>query len=138
MMHSANNLNTGSTIVTDPRTSVAKLEQRRWDALVAGDLPELDRLFADDMTYTHSNGMVDTKQTYLDALRDGVFRYVHIAVDDATSHEFGGTVVVTGKAVATSESAHGRLVSPLRYTGVWTEQGGEWRFVAWHSCPVPA
>jgi ketosteroid isomerase-like protein len=124
--------------VTDAPSAVADLEQRRWQALVAGDLAELDRLFADDMTYTHSNGMVDTKQSYLRALRDGVFRYVDIDVDEPTSHEFGGAVVVTGRAVATSESAHGRLISPLRYTGVWSDQGGEWRFVAWHSCPVPA
>jgi ketosteroid isomerase-like protein len=124
--------------VTDAPSPVAHLEQRRWQALVAGDLAELDRLFADDMTYTHSNGMVDTKKSYLGALRDGVFRYVDIDVDEPTSRDFGGTVVVTGRAVATSESAHGRLVSPLRYTGVWSEHGGDWRFVAWHSCPVPA
>jgi len=117
---------------------VADLEQRRWRALVAGDLEELDRLFADDLTYTHSNGMVDTKQSYLGALRDGVFRYLDIDVDEPTSHDFGSTVVVTGRAVPTSESADGRLVSPLRYTAVWAERDGEWRFVAWHSCPVPA
>src|SRR4051794_240987 len=102
------------TPVTDTVTPVATLEQRRWQALVAGDLAELDRLFADGMTYTHSNGMVDTKQSYLGALRAGVFRYVDIEVDEPTSREFGGTVVMAGRAVATSESEHGRLVSPLR------------------------
>lgn len=117
---------------------VRDLEQHRWDALVAGDIDELDRLFADDMTYTHSNGMVDSKRSYLGALRDGVFRYVAIDVSESTCHDFGSTVVVTGAAVATSESAQGRLVSPLRYTAVWSEQAGGWRFVAWHSCPVAA
>ena len=124
--------------MSDTHSPVADLELRRWQALVAGDLDELDRLFADDMTYTHSNGMVDSKQTYLGALRDGVFRYVDIDVQEPSSRDFGATVVVTGTAVATSESAGGQLVSPLRYTGVWSEQDGEWRFVAWHSCPVPA
>lgn len=117
---------------------VSDHERRRWEALVAGDLEELDRLFADDMTYTHSNGMVDTKQSYLGALRDGVFRYLDIDVAEPATRDFGSTVVVTGTAVATSESAHGRLVSPLRYTGVWSQQDGDWQFVAWHSCPVSA
>lgn len=116
---------------------VPDLERRRWEALVAPDLDGLDRLFHDAMTYTHSNGMVDTKQSYLGALRDGVFRYVDIDVQDAVHHEFGATVVVTGAALATTESAHGRLVSPLRYSAVWAESAGEWRLVAWHSCPVP-
>ena len=124
--------------MTHTLSPVGDLERRRWQALVAGDLDELDRLFADDMSNTHSNGMVDSKQTYLGALRDGVFRYVDIDVAEPTSHDFGSTVVMTGTAVATSESAHGRLVSPLRYTDVWSEQDGQWRFVAWHSCPVPA
>ena len=124
--------------MTQTQTPVLDLEQRRWRALVAGDLEELDRLFDDAMVYTHSNGMVDSKQSYLGALRDGVFRYVDIDVQEAVPHEYGGTVVVTGTALATSESAHGRLVSPLRYSGVWAETDGEWRFVAWHSCPVPA
>jgi len=118
---------------------VAELEQRRWAALVDGDLDELDRLFAEKMTYTHSNGIVDTKQSYLGALREGTFRYVAIDVTESASHDFGSVVVVTGRAVATSESAHGRLVSPLRYTGVWSsDDDGRWRFVAWHSCPVTA
>jgi ketosteroid isomerase-like protein len=124
--------------MSESQTWVAGLEELRWNALVAGDLDELDRLFADDMTYTHSNGMVDTKQSYLGALRDGVFRYVDIDVEEASAREFGSSVVVTGRATATSESAAGRLVSPLRYTGVWADLDGAWRFVAWHSCPVPA
>lgn len=124
--------------MSETHSPVADLEARRWQALVAGDLDELDRLFADDMTYTHSNGMVDSKASYLGALRDGVFRYVDVDVQEPSSRDFGGTVVVTGTAVATSESAGGRLVSPLRYTGVWSQKDGAWQFVAWHSCPVPA
>lgn len=124
--------------MTNTLAPVADLEQRRWRALVTGDLEELDRLFADDLTYTHSNGMVDTKESYLEALRDGVYRYVDIDVAEPTSHDFGGAVVVTGAAVVTSESAQGRLVAPLRYTAVWAEQAGTWQFAAWHSCPVPA
>jgi ketosteroid isomerase-like protein len=124
--------------MTQTLSPVLDLEQQRWNALVAGDLEALDHLFDDAMVYIHSNGMVDSKQSYLGALRDGVYRYVDIDVQEAVPHEFGGTAVVTGTAVATSESAHGRLVSPLRYTGVWAESDGRWRFVAWHSCPLPA
>jgi hypothetical protein len=124
--------------VSSTDSPVADLERRRWKAQVAADVDELDGLFADAMTYTHSNGMVDTKESYLGALRDGTYNYVDIDVRESTSHDFGATVVVTGQAVATSESGRGRLVSPMRYTAVWADQDGDWRFVAWHSCPVPA
>lgn len=120
--------------MTAASSPAVHLDERRWKALVEGDLDELDRLFADDMTYTHSNGLRDTKERYLGALRRGAFRYVHIDVSDTCARDFGTTTVVCGSAVVTTRSEAGELVSPLRYTAVWSLVDDEWRFVAWHSC----
>lgn len=116
--------------------SVLDADARRWRALVDNDIDVLDELFADDLSYVHSNGMRDTKQSYLGALRDGVFRYVDIDVSNEEERRFGDTTVITGRAVATTHSAAGELVSPLHYTAVWSLLDGDWRFVAWHSCPA--
>lgn len=95
----------------DTLNPVAALEQRRWRAPVAGGLEEQGRLFADDLTSTHSNGLVDSMQSYLAALRDGVFRCAGIDLDWPTSRGC---------------------------TAVWAGREGERRVEAWHSCPVPA
>lgn len=112
------------------------LERQRWDAFVENDLVGLDRLFADGLTYTHSNGMVDTKTTYLDALRNGVFRYTAVDLQDQQSRAYGETAIVTAQARVTTESKAGELVTNLRYTAVWAPVDGTWQFVSWHSCGV--
>jgi len=48
---------------------VLELEDARWRALLSNDVAELDELFSDDLSYTHSNAMMDTKSSYLGALR---------------------------------------------------------------------
>ena len=112
------------------------LERQRWDALVENDLDALDRLFADDLTYTHSNGMVDTKATYLGALRDGVFRYTSVDLQDLQARAYGDIAVVTGKARVSTASKGGELVTNLRYTAVWAPVDGTYQFVSWHSCGI--
>lgn len=114
----------------------AAMERQRWAALVECDLNALDRLFGKDLTYTHSNGMVDTKATYLGALRDGVFRYTSVDLEELRSQTFGATSVVTGLARVTTDSKAGELVTNLRYTAVWAPVEGSWQFVCWHSCGV--
>ncbi|MGE3620886.1 MAG: nuclear transport factor 2 family protein, partial [Acidimicrobiia bacterium] len=109
--------------------------EQRWQALVGGDYDHLERLFSDDMTYIHSNGMRDTKESYLAGLRKGTFRYTNVDRADTEVRDFGATQTFSGRAVATTESASGEMVTPLLYTAVWALVDGEWRFAAWHSCP---
>ncbi|WP_433496634.1 nuclear transport factor 2 family protein [Sphaerimonospora sp. CA-214678] len=116
--------------------SVLDLDARRWNALVENDIDLLDELFADDLSYVHSNGMRDSKESYLGALREGVFRYLDVDVPAVEERRFGDTAVITGDAVATTRSAAGELVISIRYTAVWSLLDGKWRFVAWHSCPT--
>ena len=61
-------------------TELIRLEDRRYDAMLARDVAALRDIFADDAVYTHSNGVVDDKA----ALSEGVFvRRVHISHDRA-------------------------------------------------------
>lgn len=68
--------------MTTAPSPALQMDELRWKALTGNDLETLDRLFADDMTYTHSNGMLDSKHSYLGALREGVFSYLSIDVSD--------------------------------------------------------
>ncbi|MFV0463087.1 MAG: nuclear transport factor 2 family protein [Nostocoides sp.] len=111
-----------------------ELEQTRWSALIANDLDLLDSLFSNDLVYIHSNGMVDTKDSYLAALRAGAFRYLHVTTPDAVARTFGSTIVVTGRATALTESAAGQMEVRLHFTAVWAQTGDARQFVSWHSC----
>lgn len=60
------------------KDAVLELEEQRYRAMRGGDLAALDRLLDDDLTYTHSSGVVDTKATYMAGVRDKVWEYKSI------------------------------------------------------------
>lgn len=124
--------------MSDAAAEIRALENRRYEATVAGDLDELDRLFADSCSYTHSNGSIDTKASYLESLRSGRLRYRQmerlqedITVYDATA------VVQTRVRLHITAGGEDRTING-QATITWAKVGGAWKFVAWQSTPVPA
>ena len=60
---------------TDPKTEVEKAERAWADGIVRADLSALEKLLAEDLVYTHSNGDRDSKASYLDRIRSGQLKY---------------------------------------------------------------
>ena len=63
----------GSDDVTAKQISA--LEARRYQAMTDADIATLDELFSADLVYTHSDATSDSKQSYLDRVATGFFRY---------------------------------------------------------------
>lgn len=116
---------------------VQELEERRWAALVAADTGTLRELFADRMSYTHSNALVDTKHSYINAIEDGTVSYVAVDPSDVQVRIFGDTAVVTGRAVIDARGGGNDFRLQARYSAVWAKLDDQWRFVCWHSTPQP-
>ena len=60
----------------DDAKQVLAREQARTAALEHSDVTTLERIMADDVTYIHASGKVDTKKSYLEAIRSGQLRYI--------------------------------------------------------------
>ncbi|MEV0181635.1 nuclear transport factor 2 family protein [Streptomyces sp. NPDC050625] len=116
---------------------IRQLEKHRWAALVGSDCAALRELFADRMTYTHSNAMVDTKDSYIRAIEDGTVTYVAVEPSDEEVRVFGHAAVVTGCAVIDARAGGREQRTRARYSAVWAQEDGRWRFVCWHSTPQP-
>ena len=54
---------------------VRAAEIARTAALIERDIPALENLVGDDLTYVHASGQLDTKSSFLDAIRSGELRY---------------------------------------------------------------
>jgi hypothetical protein len=113
-----------------------QLEGKRRAALIAGDLDTLEALCSDELTYTHTTGMVDTKQSYMKALRSGV-RYEAMDFLEVSLAPYDNTVVMVGLAQIAVKSPRGPIRFKARFTGVWAKQQGQWRFAAWQTTLVP-
>lgn len=123
-------------VVPTGAEEVWALDTQRRAALLAGDLTTLESFCADELTYSHTNGMVDTKTSYLKSLRSGV-RYVKMDLSHVNIAQFDTTVVMTGVAQIAVKSPNGDIGFKARFTNVWAKQKNRWRFVAWHTTKMP-
>ena len=115
---------------------VKKVEQRRVEALTSRDYATLEKLLADDLTYTHSNGRFQTKPQLLASLRAGDLEYRLMQHADVQVRPYGDTAVMTGRSRLKVISKAHHLEVPIRFTLVYVKRGGEWQMVAWQSAPL--
>jgi len=95
-------------------------------------------IFSDDLHYAHSNGVVDSKESFLEILVSGKTKYVgYDHVERTFTFPAPGIALMTGKARIQAETAKGKMDSVLSYLAVWREEGGTWKFLAWQSCRLP-
>lgn len=81
--------------------AVEALERQRFAAQVSKDYPFLEKVFADDLVYTHASGKQQGKADYLQGIRDGKSVYDKIDVENLNVRAYndGQTAVVNGQIV---------------------------------------
>ena len=114
-----------------------RCQQRRLAAMVAVDLATLDELLAEDMTYTHSSGTLESKTQHLDALRSGRLNYESLTADDVRVRIYGDVGIVTGTSTIGVASGGQSRILRVRFTDVYHRANGRWQMVAWQSTRLP-
>ena len=117
---------------------IATLEDRRFAAQMAGDGAALDELLADNLRYTHSNAVVDTKASYIESITSGRVTYRDVRRTETDVQLADASAIVTGRAELDVSTPVGDRTIVCRYTAVWGSVGGTWQFLAWESTPFPA
>ena len=117
---------------------ILALEDKRYAAMTTNDLAALEALFHDEMIYTHSSAVVDTKASYLEALRSGKTRYKTAKRFEEKVRFSGETALVTGRAEFEVELNGNPKTLRLRFLNAWTKTPAGWKFIAWQSCSLPA
>jgi ketosteroid isomerase-like protein len=118
---------------------VLEAEKARFAAMVKGDRAALEKLLADDLTYTHSTALLETKEQFLKSVTTGNIDYVSI-VPSETDWKIrinGNTAVVNGvAAVNVLDTGKDRKIR-IRFTTVQANRGGAWQLLAWQSTVIP-
>ncbi|MGG1945055.1 nuclear transport factor 2 family protein [Trinickia sp. NRRL B-1857] len=114
--------------------AIRALERDRFRAMVDGDVPLLNQLLSDSVSFVHTNGKRETKQQFIDAISGGHRRYRQIELQSQDVLPVGSdTCVVTGRALLEIEANNGALLFPIAYTAIQAQEGGHWRLVAWQA-----
>lgn len=116
------------------KTAVLAAEQKWVNAVLHGDGATLDKMMANDIMYTHSSAMIQTKDQFIKAATSGSTKYLAFDFSDTVVRQYGKTVVIshktTTKTVQTGE-AH------LFVSEVWFEQNGGWQMVSRQATKLP-
>jgi Domain of unknown function (DUF4440) len=119
------------------KNTIENLERRRFEAQVEKNFPILEKIFADDLIYTHSGGKLDTKTSYINSIREGKSVYDKIDIESITVRPYNDeqTAVVNGMIFITQPTADGQTtLVHLRYAVVYIKDKVKgWQLVMWQS-----
>jgi ketosteroid isomerase-like protein len=117
---------------------ILALEDRRFDAMIKGDFDALDRLVHEELLYTHSSGVTDTKKSWIESMKSGKTRYKTAQPSERQVRFFGDVALVRGKAAIEAEIGGQPRSLRLLFLNAWVRTPQGWKFAAWQSCPQPA
>lgn len=117
---------------------LSALEDQRCAAMVNADADALAKLLDDALVWTHSSAKVDSKESFLAALKAGNTRYLEIKRVDEQIRIHGDLAVITGIAEMKVELQGEPRQLRNRYTDAWVQRDGVWKMTAWQSTAAPA
>ena len=115
-----------------------RAEHNRVEALMRGDVPRLEKLLGDDLTYTHSTGIKESKTEFLHRIQSGELKYDSMHHENGVSVRlYGETGVMTGTSRVKVRAGDQTLNLHIRFTEVWVKrERGPWQLVAWQATRI--
>lgn len=100
-------------------------------AVVGQDAKTLDQMLVPELTYGHSNGHIDTKDSFINTLRDKKEIYNELNIDDMTVSVVGKNALVRHKMTGMMTLQDGSISKPnLGVLQVWTQTSQGWQLLA--------
>lgn len=111
---------------------VRAAEQKHRAAFLAGDVAVLQAMFSDDFVVNSPLNVVVDKARLLDMVRKGVLSISSFEQNIEQVRRYGDVVVVMGgdSVVYAAPSPNAGRTDRRRFTDLWRQEGGRWRFVA--------
>ena len=103
-------------------------------AALKGDAVALGKIFHDDLAYTHSNGMTQTKAAAVAAESSPTGIYKGVAMRDVVVKVYGNTAILEYKLDLThfaGDTAH------LHEVMVWMKSANGWQMLVRHATKLP-
>jgi hypothetical protein len=120
-------------------SALKSADKARVEAMQSGNREQLSSVFSDELRYAHSNGIVDSKASFIETLSTGKTKYTGYDYEERNfSFPAPGIALMTGRAHIKAEAAGALMDSVLSFLAVWREEQGQWRFLAWQSCRIPS
>jgi ketosteroid isomerase-like protein len=93
------------------------------------DVAALDRVLADDFTFSDPGGAVRSKQQWIEDIAKGNLVFDSIDAGDVKFRHLGDKALVVGSAQVRARYTQGDYNGEFRYLGVYTKLTGDWKLV---------
>ena len=115
----------------DETAAIAGVAEKLRVLMVEPDKAKLGALVSNDLSYGHSGGKIDTKESFIDDLMTGVSDFLSITISEQTLKVVGDTAVI--RHTLTGDT-HDKGKDPgkvnIKILQVWKKMGGEWKLLA--------
>lgn len=110
------------------------IEEAMAMAVVEMDFATLDKVYADDFVFSHSTGVVETKDDWFAFLRDNENFYTFRSVDHVKVELHGNIAVTDGRIhIKTRSNDPGRREFTVWYIRIFERRNGNWKLVSHRS-----
>jgi ketosteroid isomerase-like protein len=118
------------TTQTTEEMAVADAAEAFRKAMIAADRSQFEILCADQLSYGHSGGSLETKAEFIAANTDGISVWKYITLSDQTIRVVGDTALV--RHILTGETEREGKTYPIQIgiLLVWQKQASNWRLLA--------
>lgn len=107
-------------------------------AMVSGERTALESIAADQLSYGHSGGLIETKAQFVEKIASGQSDFVTIDLKNQTITISGNTAIVRHELHATTNDNNKPGEVHLRIMLVWQKQGKEWKLLGRQAVKITA
>ena len=115
---------------SDDATKVTALVEAFRVAMLKGDGGALEQLCADQMSYGHSAGRIETKAQFIAASTSGKSTWNFINLSDQSVNAVGDSAIASHILIGETLSDGKTTAIKIGILMVWQKQSGEWRLLA--------
>lgn len=113
---------------------VLDIEQARLQAQTKQDTVLLNEVLDDALIYTHSSGIIETKQQYVRNVANKTWDYRTVDIKELKATQIAkDLVVVNGKGIFVLFNQGKYLTLRLAFTDVYRYSKKRWRLITWQS-----
>ena len=111
-------------------TAVSNAVEKLRTAMVSGERAALDAIAADQLSYGHSSGLIETKTQFVEKIASGQSDFVSIELKNQTISISKNTAIVRHELHAVTNDNNKPGEVHLKILLIWQKQGKEWKLLA--------
>lgn len=98
-------------------------------AVVAADIPFLDKVYADDFRFKHGTGLVDSKSSWLKAVEQAKGKYITRVLDSVEVEIHDKIGITNGKITVTRKTNKADKKYMVKYVRVYVKKDQQWNMI---------